>query len=139
MVFGRMSRFGRSSGQETQAEAEAQNDDEAAVSNTAERPGIADKVRFWEEQDRINSELIPRVLKQNELLSAHVASHEEVRVQTTTINSRMDDMAERYKREMAELEARTTARIASSSRIALLVSIGSAGIAAIAVILAMSG
>ena len=143
-MFGRMNPFGRSSGQEAQAEssqseAEAHNDDEAAASNAVERPGIADKVRFWEEQDRINRELIPRVLKQNELLSAHVASHEEVRVQTITINSRMNEMAERHKREMAEFEARTASRIASSSRIALVVSLGSAGIAALALVLVLLG
>ncbi len=40
-----------------------------------ERPKIGDKVKFWEEQDRINRELIPRVLKQHELLTAHVEHH----------------------------------------------------------------
>ena len=40
-----------------------------------ETPTIADKVKFWEEQDRINKELIPRVLKQHELLTAHVEHH----------------------------------------------------------------
>lgn len=167
MVFGRMNPFGRSSGQEAQSEEEPQTGDEEAPSSSSERPGIADKVRFWEEQDRINRELIPRVLKQNELLSAHVASHEEVRVQTTTLNARMDETAERHKaemaelearvseqlgsymnaridelterhrREMAELEARTAAEVRSSNRFALVVSMASAGIAALAVILAL--
>ena len=41
-----------------------------------ETPKIAEKVRFWEEQDRINRELIPRVIKQHELLTAHVEGHE---------------------------------------------------------------
>ena len=41
-----------------------------------ETPKIAEKVRFWEEQDRINRELIPRVIKQYELLTAHVGGHE---------------------------------------------------------------
>ena len=36
---------------------------------TEDRPKIADKVMFWQEQDRINQELIPRVLKQHELFS----------------------------------------------------------------------
>ena len=39
---------------------------------------IADRVRFWEEQDRINQELIPRVIRQHELLTAHVADHENL-------------------------------------------------------------
>jgi transketolase len=36
---------------------------------------IADRVRFWEEQDKINQELIPRVIRQHELLTAHIADH----------------------------------------------------------------
>ncbi len=39
---------------------------------------IADRVRFWEEQDRINQELIPRVIRQHELLAAHIADHENL-------------------------------------------------------------
>ncbi len=39
---------------------------------------IAEKVRFWEEQDKINQELIPRVIRQNELLTQHIADHENL-------------------------------------------------------------
>ena len=42
-----------------------------------EKPKIAERVKFWEEQDRINRELIPRVIKSHELLSQHIESHEE--------------------------------------------------------------
>lgn len=41
------------------------------------KPNIAERVKFWEEQDRINRELIPRVIKNHELLSRHIKSHEE--------------------------------------------------------------
>ena len=37
---------------------------------------ISEKVRFWEEQDKINLELIPRVIRQHELLTEHIAEHE---------------------------------------------------------------
>ena len=37
---------------------------------------IAEKVKFWEEQDRINQELIPRVIRQHELLTQHLSDHE---------------------------------------------------------------
>ena len=37
---------------------------------------IAERVRFWEEQDRINQELIPRVVRQHELLTKHFSDHE---------------------------------------------------------------
>ena len=37
---------------------------------------ISERVRFWEEQDKINQELIPRVIRQHELLTEHIAEHE---------------------------------------------------------------
>ena len=39
---------------------------------------IAEKVQFWQEQDRINQELIPRVIRQHELLAQHVGNHENL-------------------------------------------------------------
>ena len=45
---------------------------------TPSGPPIADRVRFWEEQDRINRELIPRVIRQHELLTQHIAEHENL-------------------------------------------------------------
>ena len=69
-----------------------------------ERPKIADKVRFWEEQDRINKELIPRVLKQHELLAAHVEHADpEARAQVRT-------MEERIAAQIRTLEENTASR-----------------------------
>lgn len=45
---------------------------------TPSGPPIADRVRFWEEQDRINRELIPRVIRQHELLTQHIGEHENL-------------------------------------------------------------
>ncbi len=39
---------------------------------------IAEKIRFWQEQDRINQELIPRFIKQSRLLDAHLKQHEDL-------------------------------------------------------------
>ena len=39
---------------------------------------ISERVRFWEEQDRINQELIPRVVRQHELLTEHIGEHENL-------------------------------------------------------------
>ena len=52
---------------------------------TSNSDSIAERVRFWEEQDKINQELIPRVIRQNELLTKHIAEHDtlpEVAVDT---------------------------------------------------------
>lgn len=42
-----------------------------------DEPKIGERVKFWQEQDRINRELIPRVIKNHELLAKHVESHED--------------------------------------------------------------
>ena len=39
---------------------------------------ISERVRFWEEQDTINQELIPRVIRQHELLTEHIGEHENL-------------------------------------------------------------
>ena len=39
---------------------------------------IAEKVKFWSEQDRINQVLIPRVIRQGELLTKHIAEHDDL-------------------------------------------------------------
>lgn len=62
---------------------------EAEGDHTEEKPSIADKVRFWEEQDRINRELIPRVLKIHELLTEHVAGHEDASAQIAALEARL--------------------------------------------------
>ena len=52
-----------------------------------ETPTIAEKVKFWEEQDRINKELIPRVLKTHELLTAHIENHEAASTQIASLDA----------------------------------------------------
>ena len=44
----------------------------------SDRESIQDKVRFWEEQDKSNQELIPRVIRQNELLTKHISEHDNL-------------------------------------------------------------
>ena len=51
-----------------------------------ETPKIAEKVRFWEEQDRINQELIPRVIKQHELFTAHIEGHETTSIRIGAVD-----------------------------------------------------
>ena len=79
-----------------------------------ERPKIAEKVKFWEEQDRINQELIPRVLKQHELLASHIKSHESSSVNMASLEARMleaisaasQQSAEKVSEQVVSLEIR---------------------------------
>ena len=68
-----------------------------AKKTTTERPNIAEKVRFWEEQDRINQELIPRVIRQNELLSQHIAEHDNLQqILNDTIQTALGEQSKQY-------------------------------------------
>ncbi len=63
----------------------------------AESVQIAEKVRFWEEQDKINQELIPRVIRQNELLSQHIAEHDNLQqILSDTIQQALAEQAQQH-------------------------------------------
>ena len=66
-------------------------------------PGIADRVRFWEEQDRINRELIPRVIRQHELLTQHIGEHENLpEVAGQAIANALAEAREQQRRQFVE-------------------------------------
>lgn len=126
-------------------------------------PKIAEKVRFWEEQDRINQELIPRIIKQHELFSAHVEGHEDVRVQMAALDARISDTVdeavkqavaasgkkmealeeqvaetlEESSKSMSKLEGRTALAIMSTKRQARIISGISLAIAVTSLIVAV--
>ena len=52
--------------------------------NNGDPTPIAERVKFWKEQDRINQELIPRVIRQHELLTKHLSDHEMLPVVAAT-------------------------------------------------------
>jgi ABC-type nickel/cobalt efflux system permease component RcnA len=71
---------------------------------------IADKVRFWEEQDKINQELIPRVIRQHELLTTHIADHENLPLVAANaiseaLTEALQQQQERYEAALAEVKA----------------------------------
>ncbi len=53
-------------------------------------PEIADKVKFWEEQDRINHALIPRVLRINEMLSEIAARQVQIPEMMAAVEARIN-------------------------------------------------
>ena len=66
---------------------------------TPDSTPIADRVRFWEEQDKINQELIPRVIRQHELLTAHIADHENLAlIASNAINEALASAREEQQR-----------------------------------------
>ena len=60
-------------------------------------PSIAERVRFWEEQDKINQELIPRVIRHNELLTKHIAEHDNLpKVASTALSQALAEAREEH-------------------------------------------
>jgi hypothetical protein len=66
---------------------------------TPERVMIAEKVRFWEEQDRINGVLIPRVLRMNETLT-------KITEQLSAISQRLEESEGRTRSAVRDAEHR---------------------------------
>jgi hypothetical protein len=58
-------------------------------------PPIAEKVKFWEEQDRINQELIPRVIKLHEVMTNHVQGHESAAGFIASLEIQLVDLEKR--------------------------------------------
>ena len=106
-----------------------------------ETPKISEKVRFWEEQDRINRELIPRVIKQHELLTTHIEGHETASTLIAALEGRLTEAVqcvadraveaaeaagqqaiEEADKRIAEAEARSAIAAASARRQSLWVS-----------------
>ena len=84
---------------ESDADDEIESDaNDRIVSDTDdETVKIAEKVRFWEEQDRINQELIPRVIRQHELLTQHIAEHDNLQqILSDTIQKALSEQAQQY-------------------------------------------
>ena len=67
---------------------------------TQEPPGIAEKVRFWEEQDRINQVLIPKVLRQHELLTTHLKEHDNLPgLFRRQLRDALEEQSDRFEKE----------------------------------------
>ena len=64
---------------------------------------IGERVKFWEEQDRINQELIPRVIQQSEVLTGHIKNHENL--QATAVKMVRETVEESESRINQQLQA----------------------------------
>ena len=75
-----------------------------------DEPKIGARVKFWQEQDRINRELIPRVIKNHELLAKHVESHEDgdslARAQIERLEGRVAEIDSLARAQIERLEGR---------------------------------
>lgn len=61
------------------------------------RPKITDKIRFWEEQDKINNALIPRVLQVHENQKKQLRLNSTLTSDISKIKLRVADLTERIK------------------------------------------
>ena len=71
--------------------------------HTRQPPGIAEKVRFWEEQDRINQVLIPKVIRQHELLTNHIKEHDNLpELFSRQLADALEEQSRRFEKERRE-------------------------------------
>ena len=141
----------------------ADEQDTTAKPETRDAPKIGERVLFWEEQDRINQELIPRVIKQHELFTTHVQGHEDVQVRMAAMDARISEAVgeavkqavaasdkkiealegrvaetvEESNKNMAELEERTALDINAAKRQSQIISGISLAVAAVSIIIAL--
>ena len=141
----------------------ADEHDTSTKSETEDTPKIGEKVRFWEEQDRINHELIPRVIKQHELFTAHVQGHEDAQVRLAAMDARISEAvgeavkqavaasdkkikaleeqvaetAEEASKNMSKLEEHTTLEVKSARRQAQIISGVSLSVAVVSIIVSL--
>ena len=65
---------------------------------------IGERVRFWQEQDRINQELIPRVIEQARLLSQHIVEHDDLpRIVSNAVQSALEQQSQRFTDQVTQL------------------------------------
>ena len=91
--------------------------DEVDDAPDIEPPGIAERVRFWEEQDRINQALIPRVIRQSELLTKHIAEHDDLpQLVGRVVADALAEQARQYNAALGEATAHLNAVHAEALR-----------------------
>ena len=113
---------------------------------------IADKVRFWEEQDKINQELIPRVIRQHELLTSHIADHENLPLVAANaiseaLTEALQQQQEQYEAALAEVKAESEEQrrqhqtereqLRKTRQLLIIIAAGAAVLAAVALVVAI--
>ena len=74
-------------------------------------------MRFWEEQDRINQVLIPRVIRQSELLTKHIAEHDDLpQLVGRVVVDALAEQAKQYDAALAEATEQLNAAHAEALR-----------------------
>ena len=106
--------------------------------DTEKRPPIAEKVKFWLEQDRINKELIPRVIKVHETVTKHIEGHEEASAAIVSMEARfVEQIKEAEARVTQETEARFNLKINRVRMQAMVVSVVSLVVAIVSIVLSV--
>lgn len=66
---------------------------------------IGERVQFWEEQDKINQQLIPRVIRQHEILENHLQNHPDIPQISAAVDRALahacKELRKAYKKELA--------------------------------------
>ena len=82
---------------------------------------IAERVRFWQEQDKINQTLSPRVLRQHELLTGHIREHESLpemvsKAVAMALQQALNQQEQQHQAALAAQERQHQAALAAQER-----------------------
>ena len=84
---------------------------------TPSSDSIGEKVRFWEEQDKINQEMIPRVIRQHELLTKHISEHDNLpEIVGRVLVRAQEEQNQQYENALASAKAQTNQQIEAATQ-----------------------
>ena len=92
---------------------QAMSDEETdSQDGNTERPSIGEKVRFWEEQDKINQALIPRVMEMHEVVTDLHKRTSNISSQIAAAEARvLQQVREEISSQIAAAEARVLQQV----------------------------
>jgi predicted outer membrane protein len=84
---------------------------------TPSSDSIGEKVRFWEEQDKINQEMIPRVIRQHELLTKHISEHDNLpEIVGRVLVRAQEEQNQQYENALASAKAQSDEHIQAATQ-----------------------
>ncbi|MEM5601306.1 hypothetical protein AAHB61_13315 [Bacillus cereus] len=87
------------------------------MSEVSKEIKIAEKLKFWEEQDQINKELIPRVVKSHEMITDLAAQFDKNLISMSLFQENIDENDEEISSLHEKLKSESSKRMEQISKL----------------------
>ncbi|HDR4422241.1 TPA: hypothetical protein QCP59_003059 [Bacillus cereus] len=87
------------------------------MSEVSKEIKIAEKLKFWEEQDQINKELIPRVVKSHEMITDLAAQFDKNLISMSLLQENIDENDEEISSLHEKLKSESSKRMEQISKL----------------------